>query len=113
MRSAQAFLATVLLLGVVACEPSDPLERKVSARTATAFSGWRAHINSDSSVENRRRVEEALQESRFKIAGDREIKSRMGEKVDDSAESINDAVRERVDGRPLREVVQYGYELRV
>jgi len=98
-------------LVLVACQ-RDPLDRKVSAATPTAFSVWRSSIDSDSGAEARRQVAEALREIRFKIAGDRELQ-RLTDAEARFAGSIDDAVRSKVDGRLLREVVQWGYELRV
>jgi hypothetical protein len=100
-------------LSVTGCQRADSLDRKVSAGTPSAFAAWRAHITSDSSAETRRRVDEALHEIRLKFAGDREMKRVLGEPVPAGTDSIDEAVRERVNGRALREVVQLGYELRV
>ncbi|MBL9210895.1 MAG: hypothetical protein JNL92_10540 [Opitutaceae bacterium] len=101
----------VALLVLSACQ-RDPLDRKVSAATPTAFSVWRSSVDSDSGLEVRRRVADALLEIRFKIAGDRELQ-RLTDAETRAAISIDDAVRAKVDGRVLREVVQWGYELRV
>jgi hypothetical protein len=115
MRTSRTVLLAMIIvpLGILGCQRGDSLDRKVSAGTASAFSAWRAHVASDSSRENRRRVDEALQEIRVKFAGERELKRVMGEPVVPGTESVDDAVRERVDGRPLREVLQLGCELRV
>lgn len=102
-------VAALLVLG--ACQ-RDPLDRKVSAATPTAFSVWRSGVDSDSGLEVRRRVADALLEIRLKVAGDRE-QQRLTDAETRVATSIDDAVRAKVDGRLLREVVQLGYELRV
>ena len=99
------------LLALGACQ-RDPLDRKVSAATPTAFSVWRSSVDRDSGVELRRRVADALLEIRLKIASDRELR-RMTDAEARVATSIDDAVRAKVDGRLLRDVVQLGYELRV
>jgi hypothetical protein len=112
LRRSHALLALALLVGATGCAPADPLERIVAARTPDRFATWRAHITSDSSRETRRSVEEALQEIRLSIAGERELKRAMGEPVVGGSEKVDEAVRQRVDGRPLREVLQLGYELR-
>jgi hypothetical protein len=109
----RALSILALVLGVVGCAPGDPLDRFVSARTSDRFATWRAHITSDSSVEIRQRVEEALQEIRLNLTGERELKRQLGEPVMSGTESIDDALRQRVDGRRLREVLQLGYALRV
>lgn len=102
-----------ILLVTAGCARRDPLEQTVSVATAGRFAAWRAHIASDSGVETRRRVEEALQEIRLNVTGERELKRAMGEKVVAGSETIDEAVRQRVDGRLLVEVLQLGYELRV
>lgn len=100
------------LLSALGCQ-RDPLERKVAAGTATSFSVWRASIDSDGSIETRRLVAEALLEIRLKISGDRELQRLTDAKPAVPPLPVDDAVRARVDGRILREVVQLGYELRV
>lgn len=113
MRVAHALLTVAVVLSAVGCAPRDPLERVVSVPTSVRFATWRAHVASDSGVEMRRRVEDALQEIRLKVAGDRELKRAMGEPVVRGSEELDEAVRQRVDGRPLREVLQLGCELRL
>jgi hypothetical protein len=101
----------LMLVALAACQ-RDPLDRKVSAGTPTSFAVWRSGVDSGSGMETRRRVADALLEIRFKIAGDREIQ-RLTDAEARVATSIDDAVRAKVDGRVLREVVQLGYELRI
>lgn len=110
-RPGLALLAAALL-SAAGCQ-RDPLERKVSAGTATSFSVWRASIDSDGSAETRRLVADALFEIRLKVSGDRELQRLTDAKPAAPPPPIDDAVRARVDGRILREVVQLGYELRV
>jgi hypothetical protein len=104
---------SVAILAAIGCGPRDPLERMVKAETPAAFSSWRSQATGDASADTRRRIEDALQEIRLNVAAEREIKRASGEKVDTSAESIDEALRDRINARPLREVVQLGYELRV
>ena len=113
MRRASTFSAVALLLVTAGCAPGDPLDQRVSATTADRFATWRAHIMSDSGAETRRRVDEALQEIRLHVAGERELKRAMGERVTSGTEPIDEAVRLRVNDRRLVEVLQLGYELRV
>lgn len=113
MGRASTFPAVTLILVMAGCAPSDPLDQRVSAATADRFATWRAHIMSDSGPETRRRVEEALQEIRLQFAGERELQRAMGERVASGTDVIDEAVRARVNGRPLVEVLQLGYELRV
>lgn len=116
MRTSHPSVAVILaLLAVFAagCSPADPLERPVSAPTLKRFAAWRAHLASDSSIETRQRIESALQEIRIAAAGERELRRARGEPIAPGSEAIDEAVRARVDGRPLREVVQLGFEQRV
>ena len=112
MRAARALVIVALLLAVPGCMPRDPLERVISVPTASRLATWRSHVASDYNVDTLRRVEEALQEIRLHVTGERELKRQMGERVTGGSETIDEGVRQRVDGRPLREVLQYGYELR-
>jgi hypothetical protein len=101
------------LLALAACAARDPLERIVSAPTTGRLAAWRSHAASDYNADTFRRIEEALQEIRLSFAGERELKRQLGEKVVGGADSLDESVRQRVDGRRLREVLQLGYELRV
>jgi hypothetical protein len=90
----------------------DPLEKKVSAASASAFATWRSSIMSDSGADLRRRTEEALQEVRMKsaaglLAGKSDKKGTVG------VDAIDEAMRKQIDGLPLRDMLQLGYELRV
>jgi hypothetical protein len=113
MRLARRLPVVAGLLLLAGCAAGDPLERVVSVPTAGRFATWRAHVASDTGADMRRRVEEALQEIRLKVSGDRELKRVLGETVTPGTDAIDEEVRQRVDGRRLREVLQLGYELRV
>jgi hypothetical protein len=102
-----------LVLGVTGCAPRDPLERGIHVPTVNRLAAWRSHAASDYNVDRVRRIEEALQEIRLSISGEQELKRQMGEHVAGGTDAIDEAVRVRVDGRKLREVLQLGYELRV
>lgn len=113
MPRAVALSLIALLLLTAGCGRRDPLERTVSAPTSGRFAAWRAHLSSDSNVELVRRVEEAVQEIRLSVSGARELQRMSGEEVTGGAAAIDEAVRQRVDGRSLREIVRLGYELRL
>jgi len=114
MRRLGALSILVVWLGVTGCAPSDPLDRAVSAPTVGRFATWRSALASDSSVAMRQQVESALQEIRIDAAADRQRRRILGEPVKSAGtEEVDEAVRSRVDGRPLREVVQLGCELRL
>jgi hypothetical protein len=113
MRLARALLVLVVAATVAGCGPSDPLDQIVAAPTLSRLAAWRAGIASDSDARVRMRVEEALQEIRINYAAEREIKRQMEEPVVRGTEVLDEAVRQRVNGRRLRDVLRLGYELRV
>ena len=114
MRRLSALPVLAVWLGLARCAPSDPLDRVVSVPTASRFAIWRSSVASDSSAATRQQVEAALQEIRIDAAADRQRRRILGEPVQASGtEEVDEAVRSRVDGRPLREVVQLGCELRL
>ena len=113
MRRRTLVPGIVVVLAMLGCAPSDPLERVVATPTMSRFAAWRAHVASDTGAELRGGVEEALHEIRLGIMGERELRRQLEEKPKGDAVSIDEAMRQRVDGRPLREVLQLGYELRV
>lgn len=113
MRPASALLLFIVVACGTGCGPRDPLEQVVSAPTMGRYAAWRSHLASDSHAANLRRIEEALQEIRLSVAGERELKRQLDERVEGGSKAIDEAVRQRVDGRRVRDVLQLGYELRV
>jgi hypothetical protein len=114
MRCFAALGVLAVWLGVAGCAPSDPLDRVVSVPTASRFATWRSAVASDSSAALRQQVENALQEIRVDASADRQRRRILGEPVKSAGtEDVDEAVRSRVDGKPLREVVQLGCELRL
>src|SRR4051794_33880710 len=112
-RRAAGMVVGVLALVVSSCQRGDPLARPVSAKTPAELLAWRAQVESDTTIENRRRVEEAFQEIRLKVSGERELKRQLGETLTPGRQEIDETVCARVNGRPLGQVLQLGYELRV
>ena len=96
------------VLGLIAaasgCSRGEPLERKVSAASPVAFARWQNRLADDFPPEKRRQIEEALQEIRLKIMGDREATG---------SAAIDEAFRARIHDRPLREAIQLGWESRL
>lgn len=108
------FLGAVGVVALlVGCAPRDPFEQVVSAPTPIRFAAWRAGIASDAGADTRLRVEEALQEIRASFAAERELKRRLEEPVVRGTLMLDEAVRNRVNGQRLRDVLRIGYELRV
>src|SRR5205814_7065721 len=92
---------------------SDAPDQTVTGATEGRFAAWQAHNASDGSRETRRRVEEALQEIRLNITGERELKRLLQEPVTTGREGVDEAVRQRVNDQSLRDVLQLGYGMRV
>lgn len=113
MAHARLVVAVAAVALLVACTPRDPLEQVVSAATPSRFALWRARIASDAAPSTRVRVEDALQEIRASYAADRELKRHLEEPVVRGTEMLDEAVRNRVNGQRVRDVLRIGYELRV
>lgn len=113
MRLARALLVLFVATTVAGCGSRDPLDQVVAAPTLSRLASWRARVASDSGAGIRLRVEEALQEIRISYTAEREIKRQMEEPVVRGTEVIDEAVRQRVNGQRLRDVLKLGYELRV
>lgn len=112
MRAKGVVLMVAVWAAIAGCA-RDPLDRVVSVPTQSRFVSWRAGIATDSGAALRTQVEEALQEIRFSIAGAREARRLLEGPVEGGVAEIDEAVRQRVDGKPLREVLRIGYEMRV
>lgn len=115
MRSpAPSLVVALLALAAAGCQRGDPLNWVVRAKDSRALASWRAQVDGDLGAENRRRLDQALQEIRNKITADREIRRWMGRPAEDGGkEAVDAVVCQRVHGLPLREVFQLGYELKV
>lgn len=91
-------------LGLAACQPADPLEREVSASTPVALAMWQSRLSSGGTTDLRREFEAACLEIRLKVMADKEASG---------SEPVDRAMREKIHGRPLREVLQLGWESRL
>lgn len=113
-RWISALVLAPLLVGG-ACQRGDPLERKVSVPTPSAFAAWRWEIASEGAAPLRRQVTAALLEIRFNNEGNRALDRIMAgpDAAPPIGADVDDAIRQRIDGRTLREVLQLGTELRV
>jgi hypothetical protein len=102
-------LGLAVVLALAGCQ-RDPLDAKISASSQSAYENWRGAING-AGADVRRRADEALPEVRTNVAADL-TRGKTGQGTVAPA-AIDEAFRKEIDGRPLREVLQLGYELRV
>ncbi len=97
-------LASILLAAAVfictACSRAPLLDRPVEADTAAAFGSWQGRNRADFTPEQWTEFEAALQEIKLKIMADNEASG---------TEAVNEALRGRIAGRTVREVLQQGY----
>ena len=91
-------------LGGTACSRGDPWVEPVKASSAAAYTAWHSRMSESVPADARKQVEQALQDIRFKI---------MGERAATGSAGIEGELRRRIDGQPLRHVVQLGVELRL
>jgi len=103
LLAAVAALA-VAALGASGCSRGDPWAEPVKASSAGAYTAWHSRLSESVPAETRKQVEQALQDIRFKI---------MGERAATGSAGIEGELRRRIDGQPLRHVVQLGVELRL
>jgi uncharacterized membrane protein YccC len=107
-----ALAALLVVTSGLGCGRRDPLERKVNASTATAFSNWQAQVASGGNADNRRRVPEALQEIKAHFVAEREMRRAKGQRVG-TLQDVDDIVRATVDGHSVRDVLRLGYGFRL
>jgi hypothetical protein len=105
-RPGALLLAALLVVGAagVGCSRGDPWTEPVWSTSAAAYTTWHSRVAENMPAERRKQVDQALQDIRFKIMGDRAATG---------SAAIEGELRRRIDGRPLREVVQWGVELRL
>ena len=99
IRPAPAALLGLLLLA--GCARTPPLEQPVDAETPMLFNLWRAKLNDALPREDWRWFDVAMQEFKFQLM--------LAGKISGSA-AIDAAVRERIHGRPLGEVLREGLQ---
>jgi len=80
------------------------MEMTVRTSPPTEYRVWQSRHARQFAPDQRRRLEDALQDIRLKIMGDREASG---------SEGIDAALRSRIDGWKLREVLQLGLEARI
>ena len=93
--------ALLCLLLVAGCARTPPLEQPVDAETPMLFKLWRAKMNDALPREDWRWFDVVMQEYKFQLM--------LAGKISGSA-AIDAAVRERIHGRPLGEVLREGLQ---
>ena len=102
------------VISFAGCLRGDPLQWKVSARDPAALASWRTKVDGAMGAAHRRRLDQAVQEIRMNVAGQRELNRWANDPASEGGQRpIDVALCGRIDGRPVAEVLQLGYELRV
>ncbi len=96
--------AAALVFLLAACGPRDPLERVVAADSAVAFSTWRAQLAGSMNQGQLAEVDAAVGEVKLGIMNNREASGTA---------AVEEAMRAKVHGRPLREVLRAAYEAKI
>lgn len=101
MQIRPALVALLCLFLLAGCTRTPPLAQPVDAETTTALDQWRAQMSRDLTTEDWRWFDVAMQEFKFQLM--------LAGKISGSA-AIDAAVRERIHGRPLGEVLREGLQ---
>ncbi len=96
----RSLLFAVVLLGA-GCHPDNPLDERVSARRPLDYTMWRARIADRLDATQAQELDAMVEEIRLGI---------MVEGRATGSEAIDEALRQQIDGRTLREVLVSGYE---
>lgn len=97
-------LLVLIPLLAVGCGPSDPLDIEVDAGSPMELDLWRSRVGQRLTPGEWRDLETALQEVRYQIMNEAEASGRHG---------IDAAMRQKVDGRTVRFVLQLGFAARL
>ncbi len=100
---AHASLALFMLAAALVggCQRTPRLEQKVAAETSTDFARWQRDARGAFTADEWAEFETALQDIKVKIITHQEATG---------ADAVNDALRPKVNGRTVREVLQQGYD---
>jgi hypothetical protein len=104
MRKFPLILAVAAGLALAGCAPTDPLDQKVSADSTVRLSMWRSRIDADLTPEQRKDLDSAFWEIAHKPGSD-------GKTL--APDDAEDAMREAVSGRTVRDVLREGYEAKL
>jgi hypothetical protein len=95
----------IVLLGLtVGCQRTPRWDRVVEADSAPAFGSWQRGQQDDFSKEEWAEFETALQDIKVRIIALREASG---------TEGVNDALRPKIHGQTVRQVLQQGLEARI
>jgi len=92
-------LGLLACLALAGCGPSNPLDERVSARTSLDYTMWRTRIADRLQAAEKEELDAMVEEVRLGIM--------VGGKASGS-DAINDALRQEIDGRTVREVLADG-----
>ena len=100
--------SAITAIGITAilggCAEKHPLDDLVDATNDYKIMMWRADVAGDFNNEEWHDFDDALQEIKFDV---------MIEKEASGSEGVRDAAYRRIDGKPVREVLTYGYGLKM
>jgi hypothetical protein len=97
--SCRLFAVAAVCLASSGCGPSDPLETKVIADDPVAFSMWESKSHDLLPPAQIQEFDDAVQEYKFHI---------MAEGKATGSEAVSDSMREAINGRTIRYVLQQG-----
>lgn len=93
-------LAGASLAGFAGCHAGDPLDTQVDAHTAAAFVLWRSAAISDFTKDQWRQFDEATKELKYQVMAGNQY----------HGAAIEDAFRDRIDGKTFRAVLCAGLQ---
>jgi hypothetical protein len=96
-----AIAAIVVSFCCFGCSPVDKLDEKVLVRSPLDMVMWRANIARRQTTQERRELDDMIQELKFSV---------MLKGTATGSEAIEEAVREEINGRTLREILLKGHQ---
>ena len=104
MRRLTFAILVTLAAFAAGCGPSDPLERKIAAESATAFSMWRSQANGFLTAAQCKEVDEAAKELKLAVMNNRETTG---------TDAVEEAMRAKIHDRTVREMLRAAYEAKI
>ncbi len=96
-------LPVLLVLLLVSCTRTAPLDEKISATTPMALTMWRSSLGTGLTQAQWKAFDLALQEIKNDV---------MFKNEATGSEAIAEAMRARIEGRPVREILTLGFTLK-